>query len=503
MNRNSLFRVHGVSKRFPGVNALTQVSFDVLPGEVHALVGENGAGKSTLMKILAGVYQPDEGQLFREGQPVDFRSPGDAQKAGISIIFQEFTLLPHLTVAENILLNREPRNRFGLLDWKAMNRRARELLALLETDIDPQGLVNELTVAQQQLTEIVKSLAVDARLLIMDEPTAALNPVEVGHLFKVIEHVRARGTGIIFISHRLEEVLKISQRITIMKDGQVVSTQPTSELNRDAIVRNMVGRELKDIFPARQPVASDAILLSVRDLTTPALQRVSLQLRPGEIVGLAGLEGQGQRELARALFGVEPIKSGEIQVDGKPVRLSSPQHAIAHGIAMVTDDRKGDGLALKLGVRENVALPNLPGFTRRGFVQSPAERGAVKTIIEQLAIKTPAMDQPIRLLSGGNQQKAVLGKWLVTPPRLMIIIEPTRGIDIGAKVEVYHLIHQLAQEGMGIVMVSGDLLELLGLSHRILVMHRGEVAAEIPGELATEESIMRAATGLNLSDVAV
>jgi ribose transport system ATP-binding protein len=319
----------------------------------------------------------------------------------------------------------------------------------------------------------------------------------------VIEHVRARGTGIIFISHRLEEVLKISQRITIMKDGQVVTTQPTSELNRDAIVRNMVGRELKDIFPARQPVASEAILLSVRDLTTPALQRVSLQLRPGEIVGLAGLEGQGQRELARALFGVEPIKSGEIQVDGKPVRLSSPQHAISYGIAMVTDDRKGDGLALKLGVRENVALPNLPGFTRRGFVQSPAERGAVKTIIEQLAIKTPAMDQPIRLLSGGNQQKAVLGKWLVTPPRLMIIIEPTRGIDIGAKVEVYHLIHQLAQEGMGIVMVSGDLLELLGLSHRILVMHRGEVAAEIPGELATEESIMRAATGLNLSDVAV
>ncbi len=502
MNSTPLFRVQDISKRFPGVNALTQVSFDVIAGEVHALVGENGAGKSTLMKIIAGVYQPDEGQLFRDEAPVHFRTPHDAQKAGISIIYQEFTLLPHLTVAENILLNSEPRNRFGLIDWKAMNRQARELLGLLETDIDPERPVYELTVAQQQLTEIVKSLAVDARLLIMDEPTAALNPIEVGHLFSVIEHIRARGTGVIFISHRLEEVIKVSKRITVMKDGQVVTTQPTTHLNKDSIVRYMVGRDLKDIFPPRRPPISDAGLLSVRDLTTPALQHVSLDLRPGEIIGLAGLEGQGQRELARALFGVEPIKSGEILIDGKPVRLSSPQQAISHGIAMVTDDRKGDGLALKLGVRENVALPNLPGFARRGFVQSPAERGAVKTIIEQLAIKTPAMDQPIRLLSGGNQQKAVLGKWLVTPPKLMIIIEPTRGIDIGAKVEVYHLIHQLAQEGMGIVMVSGDLLELLGLSHRILVMHRGAVAAEIPGELATEESIMRAATGLDLSDIA-
>jgi ribose transport system ATP-binding protein len=343
---------------------------------------------------------------------------------------------------------------------------------------------------------------VDARLIIMDEPTAALNPLEVSHLFNVAKRLKERGAGVVFISHRLEEVLAISERVTVLKDGRVVTTQPTPVLNKDAIVRYMVGRDLKDVFPPRRTPQAEAILLSVRELTTPVLQRVSLDVRPGEIVGLAGLEGQGQRELARALFGVEPVKSGEIHLHGKPVRLHSPRHAIAHGIAMVSDDRKGDGLALKLGVRENIALPNLPIFSRRGFVGSPAERGAIKTMIEQLAIKTPVMDQPVRLLSGGNQQKAVLGKWLVQSPRLMIIIEPTRGIDIGAKVEVYHLIHRLAQEGMGIVMVSGELLELLGLSHRILVMHRGMVAAELPAETATEESIMRAATGLQTSDVA-
>ena len=502
MSESPLLRVQGVSKRFPGVNALTQVSFDTIGGEVHALVGENGAGKSTLMKILAGVYQPDEGQLFWDGSPIHFRTPAEAQKAGISIIYQEFNLLPHLTVAENILLNREPRNRLGFVSWKAMNRQARELLATLETDIDPETPLNDLTVAQQQLVEIVKSLAVEARLIIMDEPTAALNPVEVSHLFHVAERLKSRGAGVVFISHRLEEVLKISQRVTVMKDGQVVTTQPTSTLDKDAIVRHMVGRDLKDIFPPRRSPKAEAALLSVRNLSTPVLQRVSLDVRPGEIVGLAGLEGQGQRELARALFGVETIRGGEIYMHGEPVRLASPRHAIAHGIAMVSDDRKGDGLALKLGVRENVALPNLPMFARRGFVQSRAEHGSIKTVIEQLAIKTPTMEQPVRLLSGGNQQKAVLGKWLVQSPRLMIIIEPTRGIDIGAKVEVYHLVHRLAQEGMGIVMVSGELLELIGLSHRILVMHRGTVAAELPADTATEESIMRAATGLNLSEIA-
>lgn len=492
-----LLSIENISKSFPGVRALMDVSFAVQAGEVHALVGENGAGKSTLMKILAGVYQPDSGGLHWQGQAIQLRSPADSQRLGISIIYQEFNLLPDLTVAENVLLNREPRTRLGLVDWRALNERTRQLLHDLETDIDPQALVQDLSVAQQQIVEIVKALAIDARLLIMDEPTAALNPTEVGHLFGVIERLKARGSAVIFISHRLDEVFTISDTVTVLKDGQHISTSPAADLTREEVVRRMVGRQLQDIFPPRLQAQGGTPLLDVQGLSNDRLRDINLQLQAGEILGLAGLEGHGQRELARALFGIEPIHRGTVQINGQRVHLRHPEDAMRQGVAFLSDDRKMEGLALTLGVRENVALPNLHRFSRFMMVQHEDERAVCGQIVETMAVKTPGIEQPVRLLSGGNQQKTVLSKWLISQPRILIFVEPTRGIDVGAKVEIYRLIHQLAHDGAGVLMVSSDLLELLGLSSRVLVLREGAIAAELAGAAATEESVMLAATGVH------
>lgn len=495
MTTQPLLEVQNISKSFPGVRALADVSFAARTGEVHALVGENGAGKSTLMKILAGVYQPDAGHIFWEGQPILLHNPAEAQRRGISIIYQEFNLLPDLTVAENILLNREPRNRFGFIDWKALNARTHELMGLLETDIDPEVLVSELSVAQQQLVEIVKALAIDARLIIMDEPTAALNPTEVGHLFNTIQRLKSRGNAIIFISHRLDEIFRISEHITVLKDGQLAGSAPAAELSREEVVRLMVGRQLQDIFPPATKPTDTAPLLEAHGLVTPHLHGVTFNLYAGEIVGVAGLEGHGQRELARALFGLEPIHSGEIFIYRQLVKLRSPGDAIRSGIAFISDDRKIEGLALNLCVRENAALPNLNEFSRMGIVSDQTERQAVNKIVDQLAVKTPSIEQEVRLLSGGNQQKTVLSKWLIGKPRILVFVEPTRGIDVGAKVEIYRLMHQLASEGASVLMVSSDLLELLGMSSRVLVMRNGTIAGELPGD-TTEEAVMLAATGV-------
>jgi ribose transport system ATP-binding protein len=496
MNQQPLLQIDGVTKSFPGVQALKGVSFSVGEREVHALVGENGAGKSTLMKILAGVYQPDSGQVIWQGQPLTLTSPADAQRHGIRIIYQEFNLLPDLTVAENVLLNREPRNRFGFIDWRAMYERTRQILARLETDIDPEATVRSLTVAQQQIVEIVKALAEDARLIIMDEPTAALNPTEVDHLFKAIRQLVAGGTTVIFISHRLDEVLKISDQVTVLKDGQLVASQPAKGLTKETIVRQMVGRSLEDIFPPRCQAVSSQPLLEVAGLNTAALRNVNFSLYPGEVLGFAGLEGHGQREVARALFGLEPLRGGEIKVNGQPVRLDSPRAAINAGIVFISDDRKLEGLALPLSVRENIALPNLKRFSRNGLVNEQDERQMVAGKVDNIGVKTPTIERAVRLLSGGNQQKTVLAKWLVGQPRILIFAEPTRGIDIGAKVEIYRLIHQLAEGGAGIIMVSSELLELIGMSSRIMVMRDGALCSELNGGNATEESVMLAATGV-------
>jgi ABC-type sugar transport system ATPase subunit len=494
MSNEPLLSIENISKSFPGVKALSDVSFAVQSGEVHALVGENGAGKSTLMKILSGVYQPDSGRLAWQGSPLVLHSPADAQQRGITTIFQEFNLMPDLTVAENVLINREPRNRFGLIDWRAMNTRTRELLRLLEMDIDPDRLVRSLTVAQQQVVEIVKALAVDSRLLIMDEPTAALNPTEVSHLFRTVERLKARGTSVIFISHRLDEVLHISQRVTVMKDGKVVATQPTEGLTKKEIVRQMVGRGIEDIFPAKTN-PSDECLLHVEMLCTPTVQNVSFRLHAGEILGFVGLEGHGQRELARALFGLERITSGEVRLGDMRFRAKNPPTAIHQGIAFISDDRKVDGLALKLGLRENVALPNLKSLNRAGFVTHQRERQSVGEMVQALGVRSSGLEQEVRQLSGGNQQKTVLAKWLLNNPRILIFVEPTRGIDIGAKVEIYQLIHELARKGTGIIVVSSELIEVLGLCHRIMVMRNGGLVSTFPHTDASEEAIMLAATG--------
>ncbi len=490
-----LLEIDNITKSFPGVQALRGVSFNVQRGEIHALVGENGAGKSTLMKILAGVHAPESGRLLWKGIPLTLDGTADAQKHGIRIIYQEFNLLPDLTVAENILLNQEPRTRFGTIAWGRMMDQSRELLTRLEVQIDPAAPVSALSVAQQQIVEIVKALAGEAELLIMDEPTAALNPTEVAHLFKVIRGLAARGTAIIFISHRLDEVLHIGQRVTVLKDGQLVASQPCDGLSKQEIVRQMVGRDLADIFPVRSHAIADVPLLEVYRLTTDTLHDVSFTLYPGEILGFAGLEGQGQREVARALFGLETIRSGDILVGGKPVRLNRPQAAIREGIVFISEDRKSEGLALRLGVRENIALPNLSRFSRMGWVQRRAEAQTVAQQIRSIGVKTPSLEQPVRLLSGGNQQKTVVAKWLIEKPRLLIFAEPTRGIDIGAKMEIYRLMSELAAGGAGIVMISSELMELLGLCSRILVMYAGRTCAEVDGASATEERIMFAATG--------
>lgn len=498
MTEAPLLEIRQISKSFPGVRALSDVSFTLHAGQVHTLVGENGAGKSTLMKILAGVHQPDTGEIVMDGKPLKLHNPADAQQHGISIIYQEFNLLPHLTVAENVLLNREPRRRFGMIDWRALNDRTRELMHLLETDIDPRALISELSVAQQQIVEIVKALAVDARLIIMDEPTAALNPTEVGHLFDVIERLKTRGNTIIFISHRLDEVFHISDHITVLKDGEMVGSSPVAETSRDQVVNRMVGRELHDIFPPTPVRNSDQPILEVQGMTTDKLRSLDFALYPGEVLGVAGLEGHGQRELARALFGLEQVTAGRIVLNGQPVNLTNPQQAIAAGIAFISDDRKVEGLALPLAVRENVALPNLDTFSRYGLVQGGLERRAVQNIVVSMDVKTPSLEQEVRFLSGGNQQKTVLSKWLVGAPHILVFVEPTRGIDVGAKVEIYKLMGSLAQQGASILMVSSDLLELLGMSSRVLVMRDGAITAELPAAEATEQSVMRAATGTDI-----
>ena len=500
MNNNQLLHIENISKAFPGVQALSEVSFTVRTGEVHALVGENGAGKSTLMKILAGVYSPDSGKLYWKNRPLELTNPASAQKQGVSIIYQEFNLLPHLTVAENVLLGHEPRTRFGTLDWRALNARTRKLMDLLETNIDPQETVNRLSVAQQQIVEIVKALSVDAQLIIMDEPTAALNPTEVGHLFDVIARLKRQEKTVIFISHRMDEILHISDTTTVLKDGKVVASRPTEALTKQDIVRLMVGRQLSDTFPPKSSSVKEIPILKVTDLTTFRVRNASFNLYPGEVLGFAGLEGHGQRELARALFGLESVSAGNIKVDGKLINLRTPRDAIAAGIAFVSDDRKLDGLAFVLSVRENITLPSLSNFGRYGLVMNRNERQAVTRIVETIDVRTPTIEQSVRYLSGGNQQKTVLAKWLIREPRIMVFIEPTRGIDIGARIEIYHLIRQLAERGAGIVIVSSDLLELLGLSDRVLVMHQGQITTELSGNQATEESVMLAATGVISGD---
>jgi ABC-type sugar transport system ATPase subunit len=490
-----------IDKRFPGVHALDDVSLSVLPGEVHAVIGENGAGKSTLMKILAGVYAPDKGTVRVDGRQATIDDPHGAQALGISTIYQELSLVDALSVGENIFLGdlpTKPGNRWQV-DWPAVWRRSHELLERVGSGVGPRSIVRELSVAQKQMVEIARALARDVRLLILDEPTSSLTDREMEKLFDIIASLRSRGVGIIYISHRLSEVFRVAQRVTVLRDGKLVGTLPIAEASEDVLVRMMVGRDLSRLFTQAAP--SDApVRLEVRGLSRRGrLDDVSLTVRGGEIVGLAGLVGAGRTELARCLFGADRFNAGEILLDGEPAAIRTPGDAVNLGIGYVPEDRKLQALVLGMGVRENVTLPVLG---RLGSPIAPSlrrERALVDGYIKSLDIRTPHREQRVRALSGGNQQKVVIARWLATKPRVLILDEPTRGIDVGAKAEVHALIARLAEQGVAILMISSELPEILGMSHRVLVMRDGRIVADIPRDQATEESILAAATGQTLA----
>lgn len=490
-----LLIMDGIEKSFPGVKALKGVRLTLHAGEVLAVVGENGAGKSTLIKTLAGVHRPDAGTMMLDGQPVSFASPHEAQQAGIAVIYQEFNLVPALSARENIFLGHE-RARFGVPDRRVERAEAQRLFERMKVQIDPDAPVRSLSVAQQQVVEIAKALSLGARLLVMDEPTATLTPGEVDRLLTIIRDLQRDGIGIIYISHRLEEVFAVADRVMVMRDGEHIDTLPRQGLDRERLIEMMVGRSLEQEFPkARHAIGAPR--LEVRGLTRRGVvEDVSLTLRRGEVLGLTGLVGAGRTELARLLFGADPADAGEIRLDGRPLALRSPRDAIAAGISLLTEDRKAQGLVLMLSARENFALPNLSHWSRRGFIRQQVERARFAHYIESLKIKLSHQDQTVRQLSGGNQQKVLIARWLEANADVVIFDEPTRGIDVGAKYEIYLLINDLAAAGKAILMISSELPEVLGMSDRILVMHEGRISGEITDVAhATQEQILAMAVG--------
>ena len=483
-----------ITKVFPGVVALDSVDFDCDRGEVHALVGENGAGKSTLVKILSGVYEPDGGEILLKGKQVRIPSPYAAQQLGISIIYQELNLLPDLNVAENVFLGREPRNPLGFLDIRSLENKAQEVLHRLGVDINPRTPLRRLTVAQQQMVEIAKALSLNAQIVIMDEPSATLGGQDLERLFEVITALKKQGVTVIYISHRLAEIFQVADRVTVFKDGRVVGTSPIAEIDRSTLVRMMIGRAFSETFPPRGGSPGEEAL-SIKNLTSGrALQDITLSVRRGEIVSLAGLTGSGRTELARAIFGARRIDQGEIRISGVPVKMKNPRDALKNNIGFLTEDRNEEGLVLGLSVQHNAALPSLKQRQRWGILNLSAEEKIVKEKVDELSIRTPSLGQGVEFLSGGNRQKVVLAKWLITNPELLIFDEPTRGIDVGAKSEIWHLMRELADQGKAILMISSELPEVIGMSDRIVVIHRGRVVGEIAGAQATEEQVMMLAT---------
>lgn len=486
-----ILSAEGLSKRFFGVTVLDDVSLDLYPGSVHGLVGENGAGKSTLMKIMAGVYEGDSGQVLLDGRAVRYTHPVQAMRDGVATVFQEFNLLPERSVAQNVFLGREPR-RAGFVDNEEMGRATAALLAELGIDfIDPATRVGTLSVAEQQIVEITKALSFDARVISMDEPTAALAGNEVELLYGIVRRLQKRNVAILYVSHRLEEVFDLCDTITVLKDGALVSTGPASELNTGELVRRMVGRSISTFYPARAlGTETGDIRLAVAGGGNAYVADVDLELRSGEIVGLAGLQGSGRTELAEALFGAVPLTAGTVSVDGAALSINSPRRAVRAGIALVTEDRKAQGLALNQSVLDNALLVIRGVFPAR----TDEVRRKVPGVLSSLEVSSRGTGQEVQYLSGGNQQKLVLAKWLATEPRIVIFDEPTRGIDVGAKIAVYQLMRELALAGVAILMISSELPEVIGMSDRILVMHDGRITAELPAG-SSEETVMLAATG--------
>jgi len=507
---NPVLEVREVTKTFPGVRALDRVSFDLRHGEVHALVGENGAGKSTLMHILGGVYQPDSGRLLLDGRPLIVADPHDAARHGISVVFQELSLSENLSIAENVFANSQPVGALNMIDWRELHRKTREVLSMFEWDIDPGTPVGGLPTAKQQIVEVMKAVARNPRVLILDEPTSSLTALDTQVLFSNVRAMKARGLSVIYISHHLSEVFEIADRVTVLRDGRRVETCRVADVTEDDLVRKMVGRELVDMYGSRAtPIGEPRFRIErlfVRDMLSrmqlprtcsPENEGISFSIGAGEIVGLAGLAGAGRTELARAIFGAERLESGQVSLDGEPLTIRSPEDAIAGGIAYLSEDRKGDGLFLDMSVRENCVAPSLREFAGRlGLMDDRAAAVRAEQYRDRFGIVTPSIAQQVRFLSGGNQQKVLLAMWFGIRPRLLIADEPTRGVDVGAKCEIYHLLRELAASGVAILLISSDLQEVLGLSDRVLVMRSGRIAGEFARTDATEENIIACAAGV-------
>ena len=490
---NPVLDVREVSKEFPGVLALDKVSLTILPGEVHALVGENGAGKSTLVKVLSGVHVPDGGEVLLAGESYQPHDPEDALTAGIRVVYQELNLLTYLTVEENLSFESLPSKR-GLVDRKTMRERAERLMAEVGLDVPPDTAVENLGIAQMQMVEIARALLTDAKVLILDEPTATLTPRETDQLFGIIRKLAGRGIGILFISHHLDEVKEIGDRVTVFRNGQWVATKDVIDISVAEIIELMVGRAMTEGYPFRGSVELGEELLSVEGLTYPDnVEPVSLQLRAGEIVGVAGLVGSGRTEAMRAIFGADKATGGVIKVDGEVVHIKSPRDSVEAGICLLTEDRKTQGLMLDMSVAQNTTITKLEAITRRGLLQSGDEASASQNLIDALSIKAQSPSQLARYLSGGNQQKVVVAKWLFAESRILIFDEPTRGIDVGAKFEIYNLIWDLAEQGRGALVVSSDLPELLGICHRIIVFSKGAIVGELPREQFSEKAVLELA----------
>lgn len=492
-----LLRMSGIEKRFAGVHALKGVDFELESGEVHALLGENGAGKSTLMKILAGIYPVDEGEIFIEGNKVSINNVKDAQAYGISIIHQEISLVPHLSVAENIFLGKEPVTKTGWIDWKKMIEETRKTLQQFGLELSPEVPVKKLTVAQQQMIEIIKAVSFRAKMIVMDEPTSSLTEKEVEFLFQTIGHLKEQGVGIVYISHRMNELFAITDRITVLRDGALIGTVRTKDTTADQLISMMVGRELTQYYiKDTAPENGGEIVLSVHNLSKKGvLNDASFELKKGEILGFAGLVGAGRSELMKCIFGLDAFDEGEIRIDGKPLIIRNPNDAIKHGIAYVTENRKEEGLFLIRSVQYNITIKVLDKFIKWFRVNARYEDQKTRQFINELSIKTPNPDQEVRNLSGGNQQKVLISRWLATNPRILILDEPTRGVDVGAKAEIYAIMNRLVKEGVSIIMISSELPEVINMSDRIAVMYKGGIRTILNRDEFSQETIMHYATG--------
>lgn len=494
---NPILTMSGISKAFTGVQALQDVQFQLRKGEVHALMGENGAGKSTLMKVLIGVYLADEGYIQYKGSGIAFNSVLEAQEAGISMIFQELNLIPHLSVAENIFFAREPL-KHGLIDYRTMRREAKKLLEMFDIDVEPTDIVNTLSVAKQQMVEIAKSLSFDVEILIMDEPTSALTDKEIEALFKLVNKLKAKGVAIVYISHRMDELRRICDHITIFRDGQYVSNHKFADISMDDIIARMVGRTLDNHFPEKKATIQDELIFSVMNVAREGVfQPLNFDLRKGEILAITGLVGAKRTELARALFGADKLTQGELFIHGERQVIRSPSDAIKAGVAYLSEDRKLNGVAVKMSIRENTTMASMDKVSSKlGVISTPSEQQAAETYVRKMEIKTPTIEQLVSNLSGGNQQKVVIGKWLFRDAKVMIFDEPTRGIDVGAKYAIYELLDELAAQGIGVIMISSELPEVLGMSDRVIVMQEGVMTAELITTQTNQEEIMQYATGV-------